>query len=116
MKGIAFYIVSIALLLFGDNVQARQIEPKNYRLIVSLENADFDSLFAFDYTRDRNILFQGDKISDFVWEFVIPDSIATTSERLILLSSFYNSADTSSSTIRFFSSDRDRLPVVNIGL
>lgn len=86
----------------------------HYRLIVSLENAPFDSLIAHDYT-DRDLLFYGSKVSPSTWVFEIPDSIAEHSERLILTSYFYNPSDSSASSIRFISPFQEQQKVVNIG-
>lgn len=113
MNKLYFILITILFSISLKQAYAQKVDV--HKLIVQLNNAPFDSLFAYEYTNSPEILIKGEKIAAYTWEFVFPDSIALNSERMYLTSSFYNAADTSNTTIRFKSPFQQPLPIVNIG-
>ncbi|PPL03147.1 TlpA family protein disulfide reductase [Parapedobacter indicus] len=113
--------IKIILLLSSFTVLCRHTYPQTpnqegYKLIVSLENAPFDSLKLFDYTDDK-ISLAGTKISKFAWEIPIPDSIVQHYENMALIVSRYDSVTNSSRWIRFITEkDSTKTIISNVGV
>lgn len=92
-------------------------DSKHSKLIVTLENAPFDSLYLHDYTGGRSILIPGIKTQEFTWEITIPDSIVSTYETMELFVSFYDKASNSQRSVRFIDEkDDQKIIVANVGV
>ena len=57
------YIFLILMSLSVAFAKAQKKDSDVYKLIVTLENAPFDSLFLQDYTDDESLLFPGEQNS-----------------------------------------------------
>lgn len=93
--------LSLFLLLLGILVACQKWEINNYRLFVTLKDAPFDSLYIADYGKYGKTVFEGHKIEDFTWKFIIPDSISHVSERILFFNTLYNSETNSKIDVRF---------------
>lgn len=92
-------------------------ESNNYKLVVTLENAPFDSLYLCDYTKGRDIFIVGEKKQEFTWEITIPDSIVWDSEDMNLRVSKYDFDNHSTKQIRFIVEREGKKVIVsNIGM
>lgn len=106
------FILFFTLVSLG--FKQAQGQSSDHRLIVTLKGAPIDSLFAYDYTENM-YLFTGEKIAENTWSIRVPDSIALFSERMLLLTSYFNPSDTSKTSIRFTSPLPNQLKVHNVG-
>lgn len=89
----------------------------SHKLVVTLENAPFNSLFLFDYTEDRGVLISPQRKDKFTWQFDIADSIAFNSDRMRLLVNRYDSLTNSEIIISFVHKSGDNETIVgNVGV
>jgi hypothetical protein len=102
MKYFKTIILIITTIGCSININAQQKTLKDYKLLVTLENAPFDTLYLFDYTDNRSIQLPGKKKGPFTWEIIIPDSIVNNSENMMLKVTDYDSISNSTSYITFF--------------
>lgn len=117
MKYLKTIILIITTIGCSININAQQKTLKDYKLLVTLENAPFDTLYLFDYTDNRNIQLPGKKKGPFTWEITIPDSIVNNSENMMLKVTDYDSISNSTSYITFFSQQNGKKKsIVNIGV
>lgn len=111
------YIFLILLFLSVAFAKAQKKDSDVYKLIVTLENAPFDSLFLQDYTDDKSILFPGEKTAEFTWTIEVPDSIVNNFEFMNLVVSLYDSTDNSSTSVRFIKkAEGNDVIVANVGI
>jgi thiol-disulfide isomerase/thioredoxin len=114
IKLLIFLFISF---LFYYQLQAQTAIRKNYKLVVSLNKAPFDSLFLQDYTEGRNILIPGRKLKQFTWEITVPGNIVSNSETMVLLASPYNSISNSKTMIRFVANrSSEKVIIANVGV
>ncbi|UIR57197.1 thioredoxin domain-containing protein [Sphingobacterium sp. SRCM116780] len=112
----SFFLLFL-MSLFGFSAYTQNDSANGYKLFVNLEKAPFDSLSLQDYTENKTILFTGRKVSEFTWMFLIPDSIALNSERMMLLISQYDSTSNATRNVRFFSRKYgERKIISNVGV
>ncbi|MEJ5148472.1 TlpA family protein disulfide reductase [Sphingobacterium sp. MYb388] len=117
MKYFKTIILIITTIGCSININAQQKTLKDYKLLVTLENAPFDTLYLFDYTDNRNIQLPGKKKGPFTWEIIIPDSIVNNSENMILKVRDYDPINNTTTNIRFITSQNKRIiPIANIGV
>lgn len=108
--------IYIFILLFFCLSKSYSQDNLSYKIIVTLDEAPFKTLFLHDYTADRNIFIPGELTSEYTWEFTIPDSIASNSESLMLFTNPYDSSNNTSTSIRFIRQvENKEVKVVNIG-
>lgn len=81
----------------------------HYKLLITLDNAPFDSIYLFDYINEKHIFITGNKIDKFAWEIMIPDSIAINSEDMLLkVSNHFDFTNNSLSEIRFINEEKGK--------
>lgn len=89
---IGILIVIIASFQLAYN----QTPPsEGYKLTVTLQDAPFETLHLFEFSRDRRLTMDGKKTGKHTWEFEIPDSIIWNSEQMALRVSKYDSVNNS---------------------
>lgn len=117
MSFIKTIIITQIILGFSINIYAQEEILKDYKLLVTLENAPFDTLYLFDYTNNRNISIPGKKKGHFTWEITIPDSIVNSSENMSLKVIEYDSISNSTTQINFCSTLNGKVrTIANIGI
>ncbi len=90
---------------------------KHNRLLVNLRNAPFSSLALLDYRKSHNVIIEGKHISQFEWEFKIPDSIAMNSEFMMLIVPQKDTVANAYRQVRFNSEFKNKKnTIVNIGI
>ncbi|MGA6121638.1 hypothetical protein [Sphingobacterium anhuiense] len=109
MKYLKTIILTIITIGCSINIKAQQKTLKDYKLLVTLENAPFDTLYLFDYTDNRNIRLPGKKKGPFTWEIIIPVGIVNNSENMILKVRDYDPIYNTTTNIRFITSQNKNL-------
>lgn len=79
---IIFVVITLG---YSIKLYGQQQTIKDYKLLVTLENAPFDTLYLHDYTNDRNVRIIGKKKIKFTWKITIPDSVVNNSENMKLI-------------------------------
>ncbi|GHT46439.1 hypothetical protein AGMMS49965_24000 [Bacteroidia bacterium] len=109
--------VCAAVALSACQKQAETQETSNYKLVVTLENAPFDSLSILGHIGNHFIdAFQGKKTSEFTWEFTVPDSIVDISDRFILCVSRYDTVSKSDRAVLFIAENKDKTVFGSVGI
>lgn len=117
MKLVRFFLLFSVLTTVAWQLPTIIDDSKHSKLIVTLENAPFDSLYLHDYTGGRSILIPAIKTHEFTWEITIPDSIVSTYETMELFVSFYDKASNSQRSVRFIDEkDDQKIIVANVGV
>lgn len=117
MKYFKTIIFTITILWCSVNLTAQQKKLKDYKLLVTLENAPFDTLYLLDYTNNRDVRIRGKKKNKFTWEITIPDSIVDNSENMMLKVRDYDPLTNATTNIRFITSQNDKItPIANMGV
>lgn len=95
-----------------------QGKPSNdYKLVVTLRNAPFNTLSLIDYNDKKTIFIDGKKIDQFKWEFIISDSIVLNSEYMMLAVPDKDTVANAYHQIRFFRNfGNTNTSLVNIGV
>lgn len=89
----------------------------DYKLIITLKNAPFDSLYLYEATDTRKIVIPCKKKENFTWEVIIPDSIVSNSKSMKLRVSEYDFISKSRRAVRFIAEvDGKRNIVGDIGI
>ncbi|WP_345955722.1 thioredoxin-like domain-containing protein [Mucilaginibacter sp. PAMB04168] len=101
MSFVRILVLLFTVTLYARSVNAQTPAPANYKLIVNLDRAPFDSLFLQDYTEGRNVLIAGKKTKEYTWEITIPNYVVDNSQNMILLASPYDAEHNSKKMIRF---------------
>jgi thiol-disulfide isomerase/thioredoxin len=118
MKFLRLYFL---IIFFGINLShnacGQAPNPNSHKLIVNLENAQFDSLYLYDYTEGRHVVIAGERTKNFTWKITIPDSIVWDFEDMELLASPYDLKSNSLQLIRFITNrEKNKTIIVNVGV
>jgi thiol-disulfide isomerase/thioredoxin len=90
---------------------------KQYKLVVNLHNAPFGSLALLDYRDAHNAIINGKLLSQFKWEFTIPEAIVANSEFMILIVPEKDTVANAYRQVRFNRGpESKKTTVTNIGL
>lgn len=117
MNFLKIFALLFLCFVFSQQTHCQTPGAKNYKLIVNLDKAPFDSLYLHDYTDGRHVLIAGKKTKEFTWEITIPDSIVSDSENMQLLASPYKAASNSSAWVRFINNKAGKeIVVANVGV
>lgn len=88
-------------LCFFISCQQAYRSNDGYKLIITLKNAPFDSLYLYELTDTRKIVIPCKKKENFTWEVTIPDSVVLNSKSMKLRVSEYNFISKSRRAVRF---------------
>lgn len=94
---------------------AQANSKQDYILHVHLQNAPLKSLAILEYGESRSVIIKGKNITQFNWEFKIPDSIVENSDYMMLIVPDKDSVKNAYHQIRFFREEKKQ-PIVNIGI
>lgn len=110
-------IVLVLLSLFRPQIYSQTVSRRGYKLVVSLQNAPFTSLALRDYRDMHNLIIKGRHISQFKWEFTIPDSIVDNSEFMEIIVPQKDSVENAFRQVRFIRKWNNKKNIIaNIGV
>ncbi|MBB5620731.1 thiol-disulfide isomerase/thioredoxin [Pedobacter cryoconitis] len=106
-------ILTIVLCLMSLFSYSQSHSAKQFKLLVNLRNAPFNSLALLDYRERNNVIIKGNQVDQFKWEFIIPDSIMENSKNMLTL--FVPQKDTVANAyrqVRFISEFKNEKTVI----
>jgi len=112
------YIFFLILLgAFNYNSIAQSKKVKNYKLLVTLKNAPFDSLTMLDYSDLHKNIIKGKSVAQYKWEFSLPASVIANSEFMLLFAPDKDITSNSYHQVRFkWENNGKKYSSANIGI